>query len=93
MACMADVHTDGFDGEVLETAVGVPRAIYVFANDQSGGARVTKGYVFSYYEFAQPMTKRMTDEDWRAIVYDPARADELEGFRPSWHEEFKKNTQ
>jgi hypothetical protein len=92
MAIIADVATDGLFGRVLEVGVGVPRAIYVFANDQSGGARVTKGYVFSYYEFEHPVSKRMTDEEWRAIVYDPARAEELEKFRPSWHEEYKKNT-
>jgi hypothetical protein len=93
MAVVADVATNGIDGTVLEAASGVPRAIYVFANDQSGGARVTKGYVFSYYEFEYPMSGRMTDEEWRAIVYDPNRADELEKFRPSWYGEFKKNTQ
>ena len=58
-----------------------------------GGARVTKGYVFSYYEFERPMSDRMTDEEWRAIVYDPDRADELEKYRPGWYGEFKKNTQ
>jgi len=93
MAVVADVATNGFDSTVLEVGVGTPRAIYVFANDRSGGARVTKGYVFSYYEFEHPMSKRMTDEEWRAIVYDPARADELEKFRPDWYGEFKKNTQ
>jgi hypothetical protein len=93
MACVADVATNGFDGTVLEVAVGAPRAIYVFANDKSGGARVTKGYVFSYYEFEYPMSERMTDEDWRKIVYDPDLADELEkNFRPSWYGEYKKNT-
>jgi len=92
MAVVADVATDGFSGRVLEAGVGVPRAIYVFANDKSGGARVTKGYVFSYYEFEYPMSKRMTDKEWRAIVYDPERADELEKFRPDWHEEFRRNT-
>jgi hypothetical protein len=92
MACVADVHTNGFDKTVLEAAVGVPRAIYVFANDRAGGARVTRGYVFSYYEFEKPMTERMTDEEWRAMVYDPSRAEELESLRPDWHEEFLKNT-
>jgi hypothetical protein len=92
MAVVADVATNGWDETVLEVGVGVPRAIYVFVNDQSGGARVTKGYVFSYYEFEQPMEERMTDEEWKAIVYDPSRAEELEKFRPSWYEEFKKNT-
>ncbi|MCL1876232.1 MAG: DUF3160 domain-containing protein [Synergistaceae bacterium] len=92
MAVVADVATNGWDKTVLEVGVGVPRAIYVFANDKSGGARVTKGYVFSYYEFEQPMDKRMTDEEWRTIVYDAERAEELEKFRPYWYEEFKEKT-
>jgi hypothetical protein len=93
MACVADVHTNGFDGTVLETGIGTPRAIYVFANDKSGGARMTKGYVFSYYEFEKPTAERMTDEEWKKIVYDPARAEELESLRPDWYGEFRKNTQ
>jgi hypothetical protein len=92
MACVADVHTNGFDGTVLEAASGVPRAVYVFVNDKYGGARVTKGYVFSYYEFEKPASERMTDEDWKALVYDESRADELESLRPDWHEEFLRNT-
>jgi len=93
MACVADVATDGFEGRVLQVASGAPRAIYVFVNDRSGGARVTKGYVYSYYEFKHPMSERMTDEEWKKIVYDPDRADELEKLRPDWYGEFKKNTQ
>ncbi|MDL2263979.1 DUF3160 domain-containing protein [Synergistaceae bacterium OttesenSCG-928-I11] len=93
MACVADVATNGWDGTVLEAASGAPRAIYVYVNDKSGGARVTKGYVFSYYEFERPMSERMTDEEWKAIVYAPDRADELERLRPGWHDKFMKNTQ
>jgi hypothetical protein len=92
MACVADVATNGWDRTVLEAASGAPRAIYVFVDDRSGGARVTKGYVFSYYEFERPMDRRMTDEEWKTLVYDPARAEELEVLRPRWHEEFRTNT-
>jgi hypothetical protein len=92
MAVVADVATNGMDATVLEVGVGVPRAIYVFANDRSGGARITKGYVFSYYEFEHPMSDRMTDDQWKEIVYDPTRAEELEKFRPDWYGEFRENT-
>jgi hypothetical protein len=30
---------------------------------------VTVGYIFSYYEFSQPMDERMTDEEWQRLVY------------------------
>ena len=92
MAVVADTATDGFNGTVLEAGSGAPRAIYVFVNDRSGGARVTKGYVFSYYEFVRPMAERMTDDEWRNLVYNPKRASELEKLRPTWYDEFKANT-
>ncbi|MDR1133888.1 MAG: DUF3160 domain-containing protein, partial [Synergistaceae bacterium] len=92
MACVADTATNGWDMTVLEAASGTPRAIYVFANDKSGGARVTKGYVFSYYEFERSVSERMTDEEWKAIVYDPGRENELERLCPDWYREFKENT-
>jgi hypothetical protein len=92
MACVSDAAADGSGETVLEAAAGTPRKIYVFVDDKSGGARVTKGYVFSYYEFARPVTDRLTGEEWREIVSDPARADELEKLRPDWHVEYEKNT-
>jgi hypothetical protein len=91
MALIADVATNGFDRTCLEAATGTPRKIYVFANDKSGGARLTRGYVYSYYEFERPLSEgRMTDEEWKAIVYDASRAEELEKYRPAWHGELEK---
>jgi hypothetical protein len=91
MALIADVATNGRDMTVLEAATGTPRKIYVFVNDKSGGARLARGYVYSYYEFERPLSEgRMTDEEWKKIVYDPARAEELEKYRPAWHGELEK---
>lgn len=69
MAVVADVHTDARNKKVLTVGIGTPQRIYVAVKDRSGGARITVGYIFSYYEFPQPMDKRMTDEEWRALVY------------------------
>ena len=33
---------------------------------------------------------RMTDEEWKEIVYDDSRAEEVKEFRPSWYEELYK---
>jgi hypothetical protein len=91
MALVADAATDYFDGGVLEIASGKPRRIYVFVNDASGGARITRGYVFSYYEFVRPLGDgRMTDEEWKSLVYDDSRADELKKYHPSWYENLAK---
>ncbi|MFW9997337.1 MAG: DUF3160 domain-containing protein [Candidatus Odinarchaeota archaeon] len=66
MAIVADVHTDPNTGKVLEVATGNPFVIYVVVQDIAGNLRLTRGGTFSYYEFAQPMDDRLTDEEWHA---------------------------
>jgi len=67
MAVVADVHTDSNTGECLEEGVGYPLEIYVIVNE-GGSVRLTKGAVFSYYEFRQPINNRLTDEAWRDLL-------------------------
>lgn len=67
-ALIADVHTDAKLGQILYQANGIPNYIYVAVKDQNG-TRLTKGLVFSYYEFTNPLGKRLTDQDWRQINY------------------------
>jgi hypothetical protein len=67
-AVIADVHTDAMAGRVLYEATGAPMQILVAVKDQ-GGARVTRGAVYSYYEFTQPIGARLTDEQWHERVY------------------------
>ena len=83
MAVVADVHTDSSSGQVLEVGVGMPKEIFMFVSDRNG-ARVCIGYVYSYYEFKAPMSARMTDEEWRGKVYNPAGRDYLKQREPSW---------
>jgi hypothetical protein len=85
MALVMDTHTDVFPGEmkVLENAVGSPQKIYVAVKDDAGGTRICVGYVFSDYEFTQPMTNRLTDEQWREMVYARDRKP-LESKEPAW---------
>lgn len=68
-ALIADVHTDVPNGQVLYEATGIPSVIYVAVKD-SGGTRLTRGVVYSYYEFTAPLAKRLSDEDWQGKVYD-----------------------
>jgi hypothetical protein len=87
MAVVADVHTDAWNGQVLEVGVGTPQRIYVAVKDESGGARVAVGYIFSYYEFSQPMDNRMTDEEWQNLVYGGHNISDKE---PRWVNDLRK---
>ena len=54
----------GGDQEVLEVGVGEVDRIYVVVPAEAG-YEITQGGVFSYYEFPQPRSNRLTDEQWR----------------------------
>ncbi len=68
MAVIADVHTDPNTEMVLEVGVGNPFVIYVIVQDHRGNLRLARGGTFSYYEFEQPMTERLTDEEWQDML-------------------------
>ncbi|MDO9548883.1 MAG: DUF3160 domain-containing protein [Candidatus Marinimicrobia bacterium] len=67
MAVIADVHTDSNMNLCLEEGVGYPLEIFVIVNE-GGTIRLTRGAVFSYYEFCQPINNRLTDEVWRELL-------------------------
>ncbi|MFX1261568.1 MAG: DUF3160 domain-containing protein [Promethearchaeota archaeon] len=67
MAVIADVHTDPNTFSVLEEAVGRPMVIYV-AVEVDGQVILTRGGIFSYYEFTWPMDDRLTDEAWQDML-------------------------
>ena len=86
MVLIADVHTDPNEGQVLEEAVGNPMVIYVAVPVIVGGGiqiTLTRGGTFSYYEFAQPMDNRLTDEAWQVML----EGSEEPGM-PSWTASF-----
>ncbi|MHA1959469.1 MAG: DUF3160 domain-containing protein [Candidatus Thorarchaeota archaeon] len=82
MAVIADVHTDSNSGTVLEEAVGNPMFIYVAVNID-GEIVLTRGGTFSYYEFIQPMSDRLTDEAWQTMLEAG-----LEPEMPGWTSSF-----
>jgi len=82
MALVADVFTNAETGSVLETAVGIPYRLYIPLNDKQGGKRIAIGYGFSYYEFPQPMSNRLNNEQWKAIVY--SASPDMKNYLPSW---------
>ncbi|MHA1302879.1 MAG: DUF3160 domain-containing protein [Candidatus Heimdallarchaeaceae archaeon] len=68
MAIVADVHTDTNSGKVLEVATGDPYTIYVIVQNQNGKLRLTIGGTYSYFEFKQPITERLSDEEWHEML-------------------------
>jgi hypothetical protein len=83
MAIIADVHTDVNTERVLEEGVGNPYHIYV-AVPVDGQLTVTEGAAFSYYEFKQPMSDRLTDEKWQDMLKG-GKAPET----PEWTKSFR----
>lgn len=65
MAVVADVHTS--QASVLEEGVGHANVIYVVVPIQ-GRLYLTRGAVFSYYEFTHPASDRLTDEKWQQML-------------------------
>ncbi len=79
MAIVADVHTDVNSGLVLEEGVGDAFFIYAIVPVE-GQTMLAQGGVFSYYEFTQPMSDRLTDEAWQVMRPRPDRPVWTAGF-------------
>ncbi len=78
---IADVHTDINTEGVLEEGVGQVDLIVIACPQPDGSAFLAAGPVLSYYEFKHPMTDRLTDEAWRALLDSPDVPD-----RPTWYQ-------
>lgn len=65
-ALVVDVATDP-NGTVLEMATGDPATVYVVV-PVDGKLRIAQGTVFSFYQFKQPISDRLTDTQWRRML-------------------------
>ncbi|MGC9443362.1 MAG: DUF3160 domain-containing protein [Candidatus Methanospirareceae archaeon] len=81
---VADVHTEGNTGQVLEEGVGYVDLIVVAYKVPDGRILIGAGPVLSYYEFKQPMQNRLADEQWRELLQDEPPA------RPEWYVNFAR---
>lgn len=63
---VADVLTDLNTGMCLEVGVGNPAWIGVLVLID-GEPYIAEGAVFTYYEFKQPISERLTDEEWQRM--------------------------
>jgi hypothetical protein len=79
---IADVHTDGNTGQVLEEGVGYVDLVVVAYEVPDGRILIGAGPVMSYYEFKQPMQERLTDEKWREMLGSEPQE------RPKWCSSF-----
>ena len=66
---VADIHTDPNGGNVLEEGVGSVNTIFVAA-PFNGNIYIFTGPVFSYYEFTEKISNRLTDEKWKSMLED-----------------------
>lgn len=80
---VADVHTHGNEGRVVEEGVGEVDLIVVACPTTTGDIFLAAGPALSYYEFKHPMGDRLTDEAWRALLASEAAPE-----RPAWTDSF-----
>ncbi|MHC4503906.1 MAG: DUF3160 domain-containing protein, partial [Planctomycetota bacterium] len=66
---ICDVATEYLSGQCLEVATGRPFVIVAIV-PRGGKLYLSKGSIFSYYEFARPAARRMTDSEWRKTERD-----------------------
>lgn len=66
-ALVTDIASNVDAGTVLQVGTGKINYIYV-VTDSPNGLQLTRGGVYSFYEFVQPINERLTDEEWRAQV-------------------------
>lgn len=66
IATIADIHTSF--SECLEVGPGWAYRIYVVVPHPSGGLQLAKGGVMTYHEFTWPVSDRLTDAKWLAML-------------------------
>lgn len=81
--CVADVHTNGDNGEVLEVGVGLTNFV-VAAINSGADRRVYVGPVYTYYEFRHPVSDRLTDESFGKMLQSAQPPP-----RPEWTAAFR----
>lgn len=91
-AIVADIATDP-NGQVLEAATGNPSMLLV-AIKVDGKVKIASGSVYSFYQFAWPLSDRLTDIKWRQMMGLEADEDGNYNFeepvdKPEWTESYR----
>lgn len=71
VAAVADVYTEPTSGLALEEGVGDVLPLYAVVTI-NGRRWLARGGAYSYYEFRQPMSDRLTDDAWRRLRRRPS---------------------
>jgi hypothetical protein len=90
VSLIADIHTDPNTGKVMEIGTGLLEHLICIVPGFNKSKILAVGPVFSYYEFYIAMDKRMTDEEWRSILYN---FDSVDWFRGPWAQTYMVSTQ
>ncbi len=80
---VVDVHTDINTDQALEEGIGHLDIILAAYKVPDGRIIIGAGPVFSYYEFKQPVSDRLTDETWCQLVHSSNCPE-----RPPWISSF-----
>jgi hypothetical protein len=67
----------------LEIGTGMIDDLFVLVPNDAGQFQVARGGVYSFYEFWVPREDRLTDEEWREMVFNGETPD-----RPEWQQVF-----
>jgi len=80
---VADVHTNGLEGLIVEEAVGKLDLIVVACSAPDGSIYLAVGPLLSHYEFKHPISDRLSDESWQFLLYSPYKLKKPD--RPKWY--------
>ncbi len=87
---ITDIATDP-NGRVLQVATGKPAEILVVVPVE-GKLRLASGMVYSFYQFEQPLSQRLTDSEWHQMLGEWAGEDgrhyEAQIDRPWWTQSY-----
>jgi Protein of unknown function (DUF3160). len=73
MACVADAYIN--ENQVLQTAIGYPDYVYAVV-PYNGKLYLARGSIYSYYEFAGTVAKKLKDNEWQSMVADGKEVDQ-----------------
>ncbi len=65
---VVDVHTDLNTKQVLEEALGKLNMVIVVFSNKNHKLYAAIGPIYNYFEFKQPINKRLTDKSWSNLV-------------------------
>lgn len=91
-AVVVDVATDNSDGKVLELGTGKVTSIYVLV-PIDGQLHLCEGATYSYYEFEQLQSNRLTDSTWRGMLGITGSSKQSTSMpsQPDWVKSFQTN--